>query len=145
MNTARRRVTFGLRNCWRSVSVRHVRQAPTVHVEAFIGSISGLFAEIEQNRTLSTNYGHLPRSTASSFNDSTKSKQGETRLMARISSPQPAPVVAAHITVSISASSRSIPTSTSPGRGRSLHPWQKWRLSYLTTSNDIGLTVRRAP
>jgi hypothetical protein len=51
-------------------SARHIS------MEAFIGILSGLLTEIEQHHTLSANYGLVPRSTASSGKDSSKSKQG---------------------------------------------------------------------
>jgi len=47
--------------------------ARRISMEAFIGILRGLLAEIEQHHTLSANYGVVPRSTASSGKDSSKS------------------------------------------------------------------------
>ena len=57
--------------------------ARRVSMEAFIGILSGLLAEIEQHHTLSATYGLVPCSTASSNKDSNKSKQGGNKSGAK--------------------------------------------------------------
>ncbi len=59
--------------------VRETNSARRVSMETFIGILSGLLAEIEQHHTLSANYGLVPRSTASSGKDRSKSKQGGSK------------------------------------------------------------------
>jgi hypothetical protein len=61
----------------------NTNSARRVSMEAFIGILSGLLAEIEQHHTLSATYGLVPRSTASSNKDSNKSKQGGNKSGAK--------------------------------------------------------------
>ena len=127
--------------------ISHARETATnsarrISMVSFIQIVGDLLAEIKKHHNQSAAYGLVPRSTASSNKDSDKSKQGGSKGEARqeaVKKPslQPARVVAAPITLSTSASSKSIPTSTSPGRGRSPQPLQGWRQSTQTTSPDI--------
>ena len=97
--------------------------ARRISMASFIQNVGDLLAEIEKHHNQSAAYGLVPRSTASSNKDSDKSKQGGSKAGGgKETSPQPARVVAAPITLSTSAFSKSIPTLTSPGRGRSRQP-----------------------
>ena len=108
--------------------INHARDTATnsarrISMASFIQIVGDLLAEIEKHHNQSAAYGLVSRSTASSNKDSDKSKQGEARReVAKTPSPHHARVVAAPITLSISACSESIPTSTSPGPGRSRQP-----------------------
>ena len=112
--------------------INHARETATnrarrVSMESFIQIVGDLLTEIEKHHNQSATYGLVPRPTASSNKDSDKSKQGGSKGEARQEavkkpSSQPARVVAAPITLSTSAFSKSIPTLTSPGRGRSRQP-----------------------